>query len=201
MLVDTIAGLHFVEVKEHGLQHIEAIEPGGQIRFRYENGSQTKNPVAKVRNATFDVKNVSEQGFDGELVLCCEDGLRPQDILVLSMKKSRSEAIATAVTNAKIKRIDALHVAFREQDKLLGQRSNLTLSTTASAKGYDAYCVLLASGNEFERDVIGRISFYVGCTRAIEYLEVFAHRREGLVLEWEQVLARQAELASLERRQ
>ncbi|MCX7406623.1 MAG: hypothetical protein NTZ32_00900 [Planctomycetales bacterium] len=69
VLVDTIAGLHFVEVKEHGLQHIEAIEPGGQIRFRYENGSQTKNPVAKVRNATFDVKNVSEQGFDGELVL------------------------------------------------------------------------------------------------------------------------------------
>ncbi|MCX7406624.1 MAG: hypothetical protein NTZ32_00905 [Planctomycetales bacterium] len=117
------------------------------------------------------------------------------------MKKSRSEAIATAVTNAKIKRIDALHVAFREQDKLLGQRSNLTLSTTASAKGYDAYCVLLASGNEFERGVIGRISFYVGCTRAIEYLEVFAHRREGLVLEWEQVLARQAELASLEQRQ
>ena len=54
------------------------------------------------------------------VVLCCEDGLRPQDILVLSMKKSRIEAIATAVTNAKIKGIDALHVAFREQDKLLG---------------------------------------------------------------------------------
>lgn len=122
-----------------------------------------------------------------------EQRVRPQDILVLSMKKYRIEAIATAVTNAKIKGVDALHVAFREQDKLLGQRSHLTLSTTASAKGYDAYCVLLASGNEFERDVIGRISFYVGCTRAIEYLEVFAHRNEGLVVEWERVLARQKE--------
>ena len=92
--------------------------------------------------------------------------------------------------------VQGLHIAFREQDKLLGQRSTLTLSTTASAKGYDAYCVLLASGNEFDRDVIGRINFYVGCTRAIEYLEVFAHCNEGLVAEMERVLARQKELAA-----
>ncbi len=92
--------------------------------------------------------------------------------------------------------VQGLHIAFREQDKLLGQRSTLTLSTTASAKGYDAHCVLLASGNEFDRDVIGRINFYVGRTRAIEYLEVFAHCNEGLVAEMERVLARQKELAA-----
>jgi hypothetical protein len=101
------------------------------------------------------------------------------------------DAIAAAVANAKIGGVEGLHVAFREQDKLLGQRSILTLSTTASAKGYDAYCVLLASGNEFDRDVIGRINFYVGCTRAIEYLEVFAYRNEGLAAEFGRVLARQ----------
>ena len=121
--------------------------------------------------------------------------VRPQDILVLSMTKHRIESIAHAVANAKIQGIDDLHVAFKEQDKLLGQRSTLTLSTTASAKGYDAYCVLLASANEFDRDLSGRINFYVGCTRAIEYLEVFAHRSEGLAVEWERVLARQRELA------
>ena len=125
-----------------------------------------------------------------------EQKVRPQDILVLGMTKSRIERIAEAIAAAKINGIDGLHVAFREQDKLLGQRSTLTLSTTATAKGYDAYCVLLASAHEFDRDLIGRTSFYVGCTRAIEYLEVFAHRNEGLVVEWERVLVRQRELAN-----
>ena len=55
--------------------------------------------------------------------------------------------------------------------------------------------MLLASGNEFDRDVIGRINFYVGCTRAIEYLEVFAYRNEGLAGELGRVLARQRALA------
>jgi hypothetical protein len=121
--------------------------------------------------------------------------VRPQDILVLAFSRNRIEAIASALANTKINGVEGLHIAFREQDKLLGQRSTLTLSTTASAKGYDAYCVLLASGNEFDRDVIGRINFYVGCTRAIEYLEVFAYRNEGLAGELGQVLARQKELA------
>ena len=121
--------------------------------------------------------------------------VRPQDILVLAMTKSRIDSMAVAIANAKIKGVDGLHVSFREQDKILGQRGVLTLSTTASAKGYDAYCVLLASANEFNRDVIGRSNFYVGCTRAIEYLEVFAHCREGLVVEYENVLARQVGLS------
>jgi hypothetical protein len=122
-----------------------------------------------------------------------EQQVRPQDVLVLSMKKRRVESIAQSVEMATIRGIDRVHVAFNEQDRLFGQRGTLTLSTTASAKGYDAYCVLLASANEFESDATGRINFYVGCTRAIEYLEVFAYREEGLALEWKQVLARQSE--------
>lgn len=123
-----------------------------------------------------------------------EQRVRPQDILVLGFSRNRIEAIAGAVAAANIKGVEGLHVAFREQDKLLGQRLTLTLSTTASAKGYDAYCVLMASGNEFDRDLIGRINFYVGCTRAIEYLEVFAYRKEGLAVEFERVLTIQRAL-------
>ncbi len=123
-----------------------------------------------------------------------EQRVRPQDILVLSMTKYRIESIANALANAKITGVEDLHVVSKEQDKLLGQRSTVTLSTTASAKGYDAYCVLLASANDFDRDLVGRINFYVGCTRAIEYLEVFAHRNEGLAVEWERVLARQRQI-------
>jgi hypothetical protein len=123
-----------------------------------------------------------------------DQNVRPQDILVLAFSRKRIEAIAAALTRVQITGVDGLHVAFNEQDKLLGQRSFLTLSTTASAKGYDAYCVLLASGNEFDCDVMGRINFYVGCTRAIEYLEVFAYRKEGLAAELEKVLERQKQV-------
>lgn len=87
VLVDTIAGLHFVEVKGHDLEHIEAIEPGGQLRFRYDNGSRSKNPVAQVRSAMFDVKNATEQSFDGELVL-------PFKYWVAFPRISRSEWLA-----------------------------------------------------------------------------------------------------------
>jgi hypothetical protein len=331
VLVDTIAGIHIIEVKGHNLQQIEAIEPGGQICFRYENGNSKRNPVTQARNAMFDIKNATEQSFEGELELpfkywvafprigraewkirwgndgyCppeflfaddmsdladrirsvgqkqlsnigierwpsdqiaaiwkafgdssvlhhrpedravrkTEEGslgevfdeaaetyktlseeqqrlaaslgneteqiiarlrwpiedqhVRPQDILILSMFMSSIESIAGTLAKTKIKGVESIHVVFREQDKILGQRSTQTLSTTASAKGYDAYCVLMASGNEFDCDVFRRISFYVGCTRAIENLAVFAHRKEGLVVELERVLARQSELAEVQ---
>src|SRR5262249_20773732 len=32
-------------------------------------GVQTRNPIAQVRNAMFDVKNATEQSFDGDLLL------------------------------------------------------------------------------------------------------------------------------------
>ena len=87
-----------------------------------------------------------------------------------------------------------LHDTSCQKDDILCKPDTVTLSTTASAKGYDAYCVLLVSGNDFPSDVEGRINFYIGCTRAIEYLEVFAYRRERLVVELESVLAKQRAL-------
>lgn len=120
--------------------------------------------------------------------------VRPQDILVLGFSRGRIEGISAALAKARIAGVEKLHIAFKEQDKLLGEKGTLTLSTTASAKGYDAYCVLLASANEFDLNALGRISFYVGCTRAIEYLEVFAYSRGGLAAEWERVLEKQRSL-------
>ena len=122
--------------------------------------------------------------------------VRPQDILILGYTRKRIESVAEAIAQAAIRDVNGLHLAFRQQDRLLCEAATLTLSTTASAKGYDAYCVLLVSANEFHQDVEGRISFYIGCTRAIEYLEVFAYRRDRLVVELEQVLAKQQESAS-----
>ena len=112
-----------------------------------------------------------------------EQDVRPEDILVLSMKKERIERLARFVESAAVPSIPPVHLAFKEKDELLGQRKRLTFSTVASAKGYDAYCVLLVSANESKLDVEGRASFYVGCTRAIEYLTVSGYARQGLVKE------------------
>ena len=117
-----------------------------------------------------------------------EQQVRPEDVLVLAHSWRRVEGLAEAVRSADIRGVEQVHVARDEQDRILRSRGCLPLSTVASAKGYDAYCVLLASANDFPTDVSGRASFYVGCTRAIEYLEVFAHQRSGLVAELEKAL-------------
>lgn len=119
-----------------------------------------------------------------------EQEVRPEDIQVLAFSRQRVLQLADAIGAAKIPVITGLHVAFNEKDRPLGQKGRLTLSTVASAKGYDAYCVLLASAHEFTTDVLGRASFYVGCTRAIEFLEVFACEKKGLAEELDKVLNR-----------
>ena len=100
--------------------------------------------------------------------------VRPEDIQVLSFYKRRIRQLAEAIQKANLPFLPGVHLAFEEQDYLLGRKGLLSLSTVGSAKGYDAYCVLLASANEFDPDITGRVTFYVGCTRAIEYLEVYA---------------------------
>ncbi|WP_164103821.1 nuclease-related domain-containing DEAD/DEAH box helicase [Candidatus Laterigemmans baculatus] len=109
--------------------------------------------------------------------------VRPQDILVLSYYRERVRRLAEWVRRASIQGVEDIHLAFDDRDTHLGQRGRLTFSTVASAKGYDAYCVLLASANQFPTDVLGRANFYVGCTRAIEYLEITGTAPHGLLHE------------------
>jgi hypothetical protein len=121
-----------------------------------------------------------------------EQQVRPEDIQVLTYTKRRVIELGDAIRAAKIRGVEKVHVATsdRDNDQRLNQKGMLTVSTVASAKGYDAYCVLLASANEFVPDVKGRATFYVGCTRAIEHLDVFAYEKKGLAVEMEAVLRR-----------
>jgi len=118
-----------------------------------------------------------------------EQEVRPEDIQVLSFTRDRVLDLAAAIEKAKLRSLRGIHVPWKDRDNPLGRRGHLSVSTVASAKGYDAFCVLLASANEFNAEVMGRVSFYVGCTRAIEYLEMFAYERKGLVGEMETALA------------
>lgn len=120
-----------------------------------------------------------------------EQEVRPQDILVLGFKKDRIERLAAFLRNSPQSGLPEIHLAFKEKDDILGQRNRLTLSTVASAKGYDAYCVLLVSAQEFKVDVDSRATFYVACTRAIEYLEVTASGEpSGLFAEFQKAIGR-----------
>ena len=117
------------------------------------------------------------------------DGLLPQDILVLSFRLDRAAELANALAN----RIGQqwVHRPFEEseKDRLAIQPGRTTVSTVASAKGYDAPYVILASADDFPDDVEGRVSFYVGCTRAREWLKVSWVKRTDLVREFERAAA------------
>jgi hypothetical protein len=115
--------------------------------------------------------------------LIVEQEVRPQDILVLALTNRRLDELEAAIAAAAIPGIETLHHTARDKDALLVRRGQLTLSTVHSAKGYDAYCVLLASAHDCAADVSGRATFYVACTRAIEYLELFGLEAPGSLLE------------------
>ena len=69
VLIDPDAGVHVFEVKGHTLDGVEAVEPGGQMRFRYETGARTRSPIAQVRAAMFDIKHLAEQACASDFLL------------------------------------------------------------------------------------------------------------------------------------
>jgi len=154
-----------------------------RVRFAKRNGLKPKVTVADGRPKQW-AEMVQRLRWLTE-----EQQVRPEDINILVYYKNQVEKLLAAVEAARLPAIEGIHVATTNKDELLHKRGWLSISTVASAKGYDAYCVLLANGNEFPTDVQGRASFYVACTRAIEFLEVFATSRSGLVVEMEQAVA------------
>jgi hypothetical protein len=119
-----------------------------------------------------------------------KEHVRPEDILILCHRRSRAQQIIRGIEKLKLRGVSGVVFAAekKEKDNALCRRGMLTVSTVASAKGYDAYVTLLASANEFRTDVRGRACFYVGCTRAMRCLEVFAYERAGLAREFDEVV-------------
>jgi superfamily I DNA/RNA helicase len=162
---------------------IEQADGVWRVRFARREGQQATLTVVPGPPAREDEHVVARVRW-----LVEEQHVRPEDVLVLTHRRDRAEALAAAVRAAALPPVAGVHVAFEHKDQPLTQRDKVTFSTVASAKGYDAFCVLLASADDFPADVGGRASFYVGCTRAIEYLELSARGRRGLVAEAEAAL-------------
>jgi superfamily I DNA/RNA helicase len=113
------------------------------------------------------------------------DGLLPQDILVLTYRRHRALELAAAIAG----RIggDKVRRPFEEdaKDTIAIGPGRIAVSTVASTKGYDAPQVLLASVDAFPNTVEGRVSMYVACTRAREWLETTTTEMTGLARELE----------------
>jgi hypothetical protein len=119
-----------------------------------------------------------------------EEQVRPQDILVLAQKVGRVGELVRALEGAGLTGVKVHNATAQEnKDSLLNAPGGMALSTVHSAKGYDAYVVLIAAANDFHDAVEDRATFYVGCTRALEWLEIFAHEKAGLVVEMEKAVA------------
>lgn len=108
-------------------------------------------------------------------ILLTKENVRPEDVLILTSSGTRADRLASAIERAKLTGVIGVARPHQkaEKDLPLCRRGHLTVSTVASAKGYDAFVTLLVSANEFATDVRGRAMFYVDCTRAVEFLEVF----------------------------
>jgi AAA domain len=117
-----------------------------------------------------------------------EQQVRPQDVMVLGYEWSTIKSIAQRVEKEKPGGCKGAHLVMNNKDEHISREGLVTFSTVHSAKGYDAYAVLMIDADTYANDVEHRAAFYVGCTRALEYLEVFASARTGLALEMERAV-------------
>lgn len=168
-------------LEEKGL--LEQQQGVWKVRFARREGMSPKVTVSQGRQCQ------TEAMIERLRWLIEDQQVRPEDIHVLVYYRNQVDRLQKAIEGARIPSVQGIHVATSNKDELLHQRGYLSISTVASAKGYDAYCVLIADGDEVPTGLQGRASFYVACTRAIEYLEVFASSRSGLVAEMQQAIA------------
>ncbi|HVX85127.1 MAG TPA: ATP-binding domain-containing protein [Phycisphaerae bacterium] len=120
----------------------------------------------------------------------------PSDILILykshhSHRDRLTEKLKPILGSlASLRFVDAAHHAAKNQPLI--EEGALTLSTIASAKGYDAPIVFLLGVDELSNDEKGRASFYVGATRARLLLYVSGTLQPGATLLQESIAARSA---------
>ena len=98
-----------------------------------------------------------------------DEGVLPSDVLVLAASPAGFADLERRLRDAVgpnfgVRVIDKRHDA--NKDAPLIAEGTLTLSTVASAKGYDAAVTILMGVDRIDADDRGRATFYVGATRA-----------------------------------
>jgi superfamily I DNA/RNA helicase len=131
---------------------------------------------------SFSSRAEEREWMTGEITrLVVEEYVRPSDILVLFRTDYDFEDLP-AMIEEKLgpDRIKGFLRVFGknapDKDSYLIRDDHLTLSTVASAKGYDCPVVFLADLDRFEETSTDRALFYVGATRAKHMLYLLGLR-------------------------
>lgn len=191
---NVLLGIHADDpqsVRTRSFADVQTLKEKGLIKFENRHlkvcfSSREGDPpsLRLFDNEPQEVQHIAEKCE--QLIL--KESLLPQDILVLTFKRNRASQLAAEIS--KLIGGDRVRCPFEETEKddLAIQPDKITVSTVASAKGYDAPYVILASVQDFPADVEGRVSFYVACTRAREWLDVNAVGKTDVVREFERSL-------------
>ena len=158
-----------------------------------DEGGKWRVHFARREGIKAEVVTTSEEDENRRIIdklrwLIAEEKVRPEDIVVLTKARWRSEKLADIIKNAGIAGVDGVHSVTEAKDESLRQPGKISVSTIHSAKGYDAYCVLLVWSDTGDVDVAARACFYVAATRAIEYLVVFGTEQSTLLSEMKQAV-------------
>jgi Schlafen group 3, DNA/RNA helicase domain len=155
------------------------VEEDGVFRVRFTDRQDGDTP---------EVQKFENRGDEWDWVsleikrLVDEESVRPEDVLILS---EGHEILDDLVSHLKRSELPVRGYVQPhkdgEKDAYIMRRDHLTVTTTRSAKGYDAHVVLVVGADAFSRENTGRASFYVGCTRARLRLVVTGVGGRGLI--------------------
>ncbi len=184
------ANPNLVRMREYadvaGLRARGLVESHGrhyEVKFAARNGDVVR--ITRSRSAAHEADLVAARAAE----LLSSDGLMPHDLLILTWTRQRAEELARRIAWEVGESMVRLVSATSQKDSLAVQQGTIAVSTVNSVKGYDAPCVLMVSGNEFSDSKKGRATFYVGCTRAREWLEVSSWGESTLMSEFERAVA------------
>ena len=145
------------------------------IHFSRRHGPRPVVRIFQTRQQEIDAM------VDDVARLISREKVLPRDILIVykhhyAYKGALEDRLRERISNdIQIRLVDSDHYA--NKDRPLIEDQVLTISTIASAKGYDAPIVLMMGADELATDTNGRASFYVGATRAKLHLIVSGVRR------------------------
>lgn len=165
-----VATRRFMDVhtlQEKGL--IEETKKGWQVKFAARSG---RLPIVRGFQSRFEQLDWAAEAI---IELLEVEHVRPEQMLILAPRSTSFRYIGQRIAQLASRPVPLRLVGGTYQqhlDDLLIVPEQLTLSTIYAAKGYDAPIVFLVDIDQLEANVLGRVLFYVGVTRAKRYLVV-----------------------------
>lgn len=154
----TFADVNYL--KQEGM--VEELD--GWFKINYAENTYEKPPFQKF---TSNIKE-KEWIIDQVVELVNVQHVRPDDILLLFKNKQDCEKIVQMIKSIiGATALKGIIEPYKDKDQYIFREGHLTVSTIASAKGYDAYIVFLGGIDTFDpANNKDRAMFYVGATRA-----------------------------------